>query len=123
MDNQINFTRLENNWYQGELKIGNQTTTINGCCEKNPLAHLQAAYRFFVRGGCRAQCVLNHNSSSHLLVLQREKNSIKLEVIHLDVRFESNAKLKSMKFLDDRVAFSASIALEDLPDVLFPQMH
>lgn len=123
MDNKIDFKQLENNWYQGELTIGNKKTVIRGYCEKNPVDHLQAAYRFFVQGGCRAQCAFNQNFSSHLLVLQREEDFIKLEVIHLNEQFVSNAKLKSMKVLDNHVAFSASIPLENLPDALFPQMH
>ena len=123
MENQINFKQLENNWYQGELTIGNQRTLINGRCEKNPTAHLQAAYRFFVQGGYRAQCAFNQDSGSHLLVLRRDSNVINLEVIHLDEQFESNAKLKSMKVLNDHVAFSAQMPLENLPDALFAQKH
>lgn len=94
MDNTIEFKALGNNWYEGELKISDQKTSINGSCKKNPTVHLQSAYQFFIQGGIRAQCVFNHNSACYLIILRRQNDMIKIDVIKLDERFENNAKLK-----------------------------
>lgn len=123
MENKISFKQLANNWYQGELTLGNKKALILGDCAKNPTEHLNAAYRFFVNGGCRAQCAFNQEQNSQLLILTRDEGVIQLEIIHLEKRFESNAKLGSMKYLDNHVAFTATIPLQCLPDALFPQMH
>lgn len=123
MENQIIFKQLKNNWYHGELTIGHQKAVISGHCEKNPTDHLHAAYQFFINGGCRAQCVFNQDTGSYLLVMRRDSDKLQLDVIQLGERFESNAKLKSMQYLENNVTFSATIPLEYLPDALFSQTH
>ena len=123
MENQITFKQLKNNWYQGEITIGDQTAFIYGHCEKNPKDHLLAAQQFFINGGCRAQCVFNQDRGSYLLVIRRDKDQLQLNVVQLGERFESNAKLKSMKHLENNVTFSASMPLEHLSDALFTQIH
>lgn len=123
MKNQITFKQLENNWYQGELTIGQQKAVIRGHCEKNPTDHLHAAYRFFINGGFRAQCVFNQDTWSYLLIMRRDSDKLHLDVIQLGERFENNAKLKSMQYLENNVTFSATMPLENLPDALFTQTH
>ncbi|KPJ93609.1 MAG: hypothetical protein AMJ55_07695 [Gammaproteobacteria bacterium SG8_15] len=84
MDNVINFKDLGNNWYEGKLAIDGHNISITGICEKNPANHLQSAYRFFVQGGMRAQCVFNQHTSCHLIVMRRddaENDNIIVEVV------------------------------------------
>lgn len=119
MNNSIEFKELGNCWYEGILKIGNQKTAISGSCEKNPLLHLQSAYRFFVQGGIRAQCVFNHSSACYLIVLRRQDDMIKVDVIKLDERFENNAKLKNHQYLDANIVFSASTPLDCFANAIF----
>lgn len=119
MENVIVFKELSNNWYEGKLIIGDQLTTISGCCEKDPMLHLQSAYRFFVQGGIRAQCVFNLSSTCHLIVLRRQDDMVKVEVVTLDKRFENNAKLKSHQYLDANIVFSASTSLGNFAHALF----
>ncbi|WP_455219284.1 hypothetical protein [Kaarinaea lacus] len=119
MENIIEFKALGDNWYEGELKIGDQKTSINGSCEKNPITHLQSAYQFFIQGGVRAQCVFNHNSSCYLIILRRQNNIIKVDVAKLDERFENNAKLKNHQYLDAHIVFSASTPLASFASAVF----
>lgn len=123
MENQITFKQLQNNWYQGELTIGNKKAFISGHCEKNPTDHLSAAYQFFANGGCRAQCVFNQDTKSYLLVMRRDNDQLQLDIIQLGERFESNAKLGSTRYIENNVTFSATIPLEYLPNALFTQMQ
>lgn len=119
MENVIVFKELGNNWYKGKLKIGDQLTTISGCCEKDPMLHLQSAYRFYVQGGIRAQCVFNHSSTCHLIVLRRQDKIVKVDVVTLDERFKNNTKLKSHQYLEANMVFSASTSLGNFAHALF----
>jgi len=119
MENVILFKELADNWYEGHLKIGDQKIIISGSCEKNPILHLQSAYRFFVQGGIRAQCVFNHSSACYLIVLRRQEDMVKVEVIKLDERFENNAKLKNHQYLDANIVFSASTPLDYFANAIF----
>lgn|GEM_PF-4326666 len=114
MDNVINFKDLGNNWYEGKLAIDGHNISITGICEKNPANHLQSAYRFFVQGGMRAQCVFNQHTSCHLIVMRRddaENDNIIVEVVKLNEKFENNAKLRNIDYLESNVVFSGSIPL------------
>lgn len=114
MGNVIDFKALGDNWYEGKLAIDGQKISITGICEKNPVSHLQSAYRFFVQGGMRAQCVFNHQTTCHLIVMRRNEaitDNIIVEVVKLYEKFENNAKLRSNDYLDSNVVFSASIPL------------
>lgn len=119
MDNAIEFKELGNNWYECEIRLGDQKTSINGYCEKNPISHLQSAYRFFIQGGIRAQCVFNHNSACYLMILRRQDNIIKVDVIKLDERFENNSKLKNHQYLDANIVFSASMPLDSFSNTVY----
>lgn len=119
MENVIDFIELGDNWYEGKLKIGDQITTISGSCEKDPIVHLQSAYQFFVQGGIRAQCVFNQSSTCLMIVLRRQDDMIKVDVVKLDERFENNAKLKNHQYLDANIVFSASTPLDNFAHALF----
>lgn len=114
MDNIINFKDLGNNWYEGRLILNGRKLTVTGICDKNPDSHLQSAYLFFVRGGMRAQCVFNQDTTCQLIVMRREDtntDNIIIEVVKLDEKFENNAKLRSNNYLDANIVFSARVPL------------
>ena len=119
MDNTIEFKELGNNWYEGEIIIGDQKTSINGNCTKDPITHLQSAYQFFIQGGIRAQCVFNHKSACYLIILRRQDDMIKVDVIKLRERFENNAQLKNHQYLQANIVFSASTPLDTFATAVF----
>jgi len=114
VDNIISFKELGNNWYEGKLIINGRELTLAGTCDKNPSSHLHSAYLFFARGGMRAQCVFNEDTTCHLIVMRRadaKTDNIIIEVVKLNEKFENNAKLRSNDYLDSNIVFSASVSL------------